>query len=885
MASRDPVEELARLARDRGAEPAQVASLVDQITGGQTRFEPVLPRQRPRVGQRGQDLHERAAATLFGDAPSDAPTVAWEDGDPSPAPLDRPPEPLPDAGQRYTDCGPLGQGGMAEVRRVYDHLLRRTVAMKALLPKLADDPALRARFLREARLTAQLQHPAIPPVHDIGELPDGRPYFTLKEVRGDTLASAIAAFDQTGGVLAQDGPATLRRLVEALRLAGAALACAHERGVVHRDLKPTNIMLGAHGEVLVMDWGIARAGGEVDLQRVAWDEVPETAPDATGFGMVMGTRGFMAPEQERGAVGPAGDVYALGRILERLLLAAAAPPGVDAPVGGRGALDGLWDLVQRATDPRPDARPNDASALTRELVEWLDGTERRERALAAVAQAEALGPEISALLAEQGRLAGLAEQALRGQSPAAPVAERVAAWRNEDAAVRVGREARRLALRRELLLQGALARADDLEEAHRNLAALLRERHGRAEAAGEHEVADESEVRLREHALALPVGSAERQSHLEWLDGGGALTLLTDPPGAAVDLFRVEEHDRRRVEVLVRRIGPTPIVAMPLARGSYLLLLRSPGRVDVRYPVCLDRLEHWEGTPPGGTAAQPVYLPPLGSIGADERYVPAGWHRCGGDRVVIDAVGARRAWVDGFACRVHPQTNRDHILFLDALHAAGDEELALSCAPRTRAAQQGGVDSLLYGRRADGGFELVADCDGDVWDPDWPVIMVDQRSAWAHAEWLRGLDGRQWRLPSEWEREKAARGVDGRLYPWGDHFDPGWACERASRPGVHGPARVQDFPDDLSPYGVRGLAGNVRDWCADPFVADPPPFPRGRAPRPPSAALPAGTWVACRGGYWNGSERSARSTSRYQQLVELRNETVGMRFVRDVLPP
>jgi serine/threonine-protein kinase len=154
----------------------------------------------------------------------------------------------------YQDLRQLGSGGFGEVRRVRDHKLGRVVAMKILHPDAAPTPAHRARFFAEIKLTAGLSHPGIVPVHDHGELPDGRLWFTMAEVRGRTLRAVL---DEAAA--APDAHVRRRRLLDVLARVCETVAYAHSRGVIHRDLKPANIMVGEFGQVLVMDWG-SRAG-------------------------------------------------------------------------------------------------------------------------------------------------------------------------------------------------------------------------------------------------------------------------------------------------------------------------------------------------------------------------------------------------------------------------------------------------------------------------------------------------------------------------------------------------------------------------------------------------------------------------------------------------
>src|SRR5262249_40169212 len=163
---------------------------------------------------------------------------------------------LPNGDERLRLGDEIGRGGMGAVLRGSDDGLGRDVAVKVLLEKYAGEPEMARRLLEEARITGQLQHPAIVPVHDIGRLPDGRPFFTMKLIRGRTLIELLnESSDPT-----QDRPRFLKVFEEVCQ----ALAYAHSKRVVHRDLKPRNVMVGAFGEVQVMDWGLAKvlAGGE-----------------------------------------------------------------------------------------------------------------------------------------------------------------------------------------------------------------------------------------------------------------------------------------------------------------------------------------------------------------------------------------------------------------------------------------------------------------------------------------------------------------------------------------------------------------------------------------------------------------------------------------------
>ena len=203
---------------------------------------------------------------------------------------------------RYDDLGLIGMGGMGEVRRVRDRRLGRQLALKTLHLPALNRPALVARFLEEAQATAQLQHPGIVPIHDLGTLPDGRLWFTMKEVTGQTFGQVIAEVHAPSDARREptDSGWTLRRLVDALHQVCEAVGYAHSRGVVHRDLKPDNIMVGSHGEVLVLDWGLAKVLGRPDLAAEEGELDPvqtDRSRDSvhqTRVGMVAGTPAYMA---------------------------------------------------------------------------------------------------------------------------------------------------------------------------------------------------------------------------------------------------------------------------------------------------------------------------------------------------------------------------------------------------------------------------------------------------------------------------------------------------------------------------------------------------------------------------------------------------------------
>src|SRR5262245_13723505 len=212
---------------------------------------------------------------------------------------------------RYEVFEQVGQGGMGTVLRGRDPELDRELAIKTLRVEHRASAGLARRFLEEARIGGQLQHPGVVPVHELGTA-DGLPYFTMKLVRGRTLAELLQERSSPA-----DG---LPRLLQVFEQVCQTVAYAHSRGILHRDLKPDNIMVGAFGEVQVMDWGLAKV-----LDRPGEEGTVHPASDVrlqTQAGTVAGTPAYMAPEQARGEVGQLdarADVFGLGAILCAIL--------------------------------------------------------------------------------------------------------------------------------------------------------------------------------------------------------------------------------------------------------------------------------------------------------------------------------------------------------------------------------------------------------------------------------------------------------------------------------------------------------------------------------------------------------------------------------------
>lgn len=292
-------------------------------------------------------------------------------------------ESAPAGRDRYRVIDTLGEGGMGRVLEASDTLFGRRIALKEMRGDAVTEESAR-RFLVEALVTGNLEHPGIVPVYDRG-VRDGRPYYTMRKLGGRTLAEAVH-----GAKSPQERLALLPVLVRVAQ----TLAFAHERGVVHRDLKPANIVLGAHGEVTVIDWGIARVSGLAEIASEA--DAPAEIAAHTSVGAVMGTPSYMAPEQAAGRVDQIDartDVFAIGAMIYEILTGkppyagdtavatlAAALAAEREPLSSaaRFAAPELRAICDRAMALERDARHPSAKELAAELEAYTTGAIARE---------------------------------------------------------------------------------------------------------------------------------------------------------------------------------------------------------------------------------------------------------------------------------------------------------------------------------------------------------------------------------------------------------------------------------------------------------------------------------------------------------------------------
>ncbi len=773
----------------------------------------------------------------------------------------------------------IGTGGFGAVWRARDEQLSRDVALKFLH---SDHPEDLVRFAREARMSAQLAHPNIVPVHEVGDH-EGRPYLAMDFIDGKPAN------------LARLEP---RRAAEVVRDAARAIQHAHEHGVVHRDLKPQNLLVGRDGRAWVTDFGLARrVGGGGTL---------------TAAGMMIGTPAYMAPEQAEGRrCDERTDVYGLGATLYELL--SGRPPfegesaldiamaviGVEPKKPGtfRPVPTDLELITLKAMEKDAARRYSGARDVADDLQRWLDGEPilakapslmtrgakwaRHNRATAAAGGALAAATIIVAgLLLLRSSTAAAEREALRRQAVAAeqasdwstaarlwaslePMGALEARGRSEEASRKAREEgARRRAeelardageleaeyerMRRRLdELDGDLRRrwmavrpADSIavkeplfamEREQRllqqKLAVLERQVVGPYASAlrltGDRAIAErfaaflwarlDEAVRDEDEARAAAFEQMLKQTNLpsvtEALEHAGQITIEAD---AQAWLFRYEEDRQTVLRARPYRAATRECQAegnfdatdfnrlagtVSLRRGSYLVLLRR-GSVEWRVPVLVSRgIENATVK-----AARPEDLPE-GFV-----WVAGGRFISGGDREATGSLALDRATVlEDFAVKRFEVTIREYVEFLRALVASGSAEEAQKRSPR---------------QHLDGGYFLSIPRDATTVDvaagidQSCPVFGVSYVDALAYAQWLTSAARGPWtfRLPTGLEWEKAARGADGRKFPWGNRFDASFCVNRHSSASSQ-PVGAR-LPDE-SPWGVRDLGGSVREWCAD----------------------------------------------------------------------
>lgn len=837
---------------------------------------------RDAEGQSGERLFEGSSldplrlASLVADATKQVETIPYStdagdpknrDTQPKARRSEHPSHPSQPPGPRYKIGELLGAGGVGLVTSALDRTIGRTVAVKTLKQGRESEPSTSRRFIDEAHVTAQLEHPNIVPVYDMGWLPDGQPYYTMRIVKRQSLRDVLSRADT-------------KALWPLVRLLGAfvqvtqALAYAHARGILHCDIKPENVLLGDFGEVYLGDWGLAKALRDVSVEIPSMREnsVTQRTPRAHGTSsQTSGTPGYIAPEVLRHEtdVDERADIFALGVVLYEMLTG-VHPFDVGAGAGAMmlATVDRtpkrprdlvpscpllLEDLCLQMLAKSRDDRPRSADHVAAEIEAFLEGAKERERrkaeALTLCDRAREPILRYQHLETERQRQSVLARQTLKQVKGWESVERKRAGWSLEDRAAEAERESGRALAEAIELYTKALGYDADCAEAHRGLADLYwgRARHAEAER--------RPAVQIYFEAL---VTDHDQGKYAALLRAEATLSIATNPAGANVVVYRYAERDRILVPTDERYLGRTPIAEVRLDPGSYLLVLKAAGYPDVRYPVFLAR---------GAHAQIDVNLYTSEELGEGFVYVPGGAAIVGGDPDAVEPLPRQEIDVPDFAISRFAVTMREYCAFLEDVDR-GDPELASKRAPHDMTG-----DLRLRARRTVSG----------AWEPDPSIIegearkmfpaneghewnvaayLVDWFDAVAYCRWRSAREGTAIRLPTEAEWEKAARGADGRFFPWGDRFDPTFCLMRESRPHAPQPEPVGTFATDESPYGVRDMAGGMREWVGDSLGERTSVELLSENEPPPSTPRGDSSIRRVRGGCWSAEAKWARAASR-----------------------
>ncbi|HSQ63926.1 MAG TPA: bifunctional serine/threonine-protein kinase/formylglycine-generating enzyme family protein, partial [Polyangiaceae bacterium] len=584
-----------------------------------------------------------------------------EPSEPPPSMSEEAPYSMRVPGARYAPGELLGRGGVGVVTATLDREIGRVVALKKPNSSAEFDYRVTQQFLEEARVTAQLEHPNIIPVYDMGTLPDGRPFYTMRVVKRLSLSDVLYRPE-----LRQYWP--LVRLLGVFLQVTRALAYAHSRGVLHRDIKPENVLLGDFGEVYLADWGIAKVQPASEIR--ATNDDPELRNQMSSSS--RGTLGYIPPEVLRGdarKIDHRADLFALGAMLYEILVGehpfhAATGPGIilatcqaePRPPRERVANCPLLleDLCLALLAKDPDQRPATADQVAADVEAFLEGAKEKERrraeALALCQRARDPVTRFHALEAEHTRLAEQAREALKIVQGWEPVERKRPAWALEDRAAEADREAGRALAEAIELYTKAIGYDAECADAHRGMADLY---WGRARAAEQ-----ERRPATQVYYEALVTDHDVTGRYAELLKADARLSLRSNPAGAHVIAQRYSERDHVLVPGQERYLGRTPLDDARLEPGSYLVTIKGTGFRDVRYPVLLARGGHHVGT---------VNLYRDEEIGQGFVFVPGGSAIFGGDPDAYDPLPLQQLDVPDFAIAEFPVTLRQYCEFLDHL--------------------------------------------------------------------------------------------------------------------------------------------------------------------------------------------------------------------------
>jgi len=732
---------------------------------------------------------------------------------------------------RYRIGKEIGRGGMGVVHEAFDRSVGRFVAIKLLKDPQKKDKRDLMKLVREIQITGQLEHPNIMPIYDVGVLQDNRLFFVMKYIRGKNLLDIVLEMASGNRQVEENYP--LRKLVTIFYNVCQAVEFAHSKGVIHRDLKVENVMVGDHGEVLVLDWGLAMIKDFFDsddseqiVVRSPEKMVRAISVGKTSNGSVIGTPCYLSPEQARGLVKEVDeltDIFCLGGTLYELLTLTPPYIGADArevidraklgkvELPSSRAYDRLVPLeleliCLKAMAPEKKNRYQSVQELMRDINRYLEGAAEKERREKASEEALSGGlDKLADYYVVKSKYNDLKKETMRlelnARKGGVSYEEKEILWDSQDKLQKLSLE--KTALFGQVLrsLQNAFTLNPQNQSPRKALFDVYYDCYIEAE----------NESRLEDALFYKSMLELYADETTIWrLDGIGEVDLQSEPPGAGVTIEPLAEKRMRLLPTGERyEAGETPC-KIKLKRGHYVITIKSRGCADAIYPVFVERSKKFQII---------SKLLPESDVLPGFALVPAGESTLGGeDDGTFGALPKHALYIPDFCIQKLPVTMSEYAEFINDSASTMSEEQLLDALPQVL-----GANRPFFKKYDDGKWNVVdVDDDGDRYSPQWPVFGVTFNHALAYARWRSIKDGVDYRLPRYLEREKAGRGCDGRLYPWGNKFDPEFCHMRFSRHKTSKP-QPQDVganENDKSPYGVYDLSGNIRNWCDSWFDSD-----------------------------------------------------------------